>query len=476
MGVARVLPLVLGALAVSSEVAVLTFDVIFAVTLTKSSSLSNTHIVSIVASGLGGVTVGSLALLLARQSRYRSGTHIQNAKWRHHTYWIAGCGAILGILSAVASVILLGMLEIKTHTPTKTLSLPTRSMVNGAFVVWAVSLLAQAVFMISIIIIQRKDFQQQIRPYRSDSEDPKHFPEMQETSIPTSTPQKDHQAALSIQSLTPPSTGRSRADSDTQSSFRSSMSHVVRPVTSKTKLLQIGVKSPSYRPQSTRSVDSSHRETTISVEDGFDSWDTSAVDRESREAVASVSPPPQRVLETIPASPPASRSPSPGYPLDLEPPKRRKRSRSYSPANSISESTRSRRISPDSASFEAHIHPLFRTDSPTPPPAATPGTVVTAAFGAGHLLADRQSIRSLSRMRSGSLPTSPLLHTPSLDSLRIAVEREEQDRLQKLEEVGEERTLTPPIPDFVLNGRNSKPVHNSRRKEKVGLGLGMVDE
>ncbi|KUJ13027.1 uncharacterized protein LY89DRAFT_592238 [Mollisia scopiformis] len=479
MAMSRVLPVTLGALAVSSELAMLTFDVIFAVTLSRSSSPVNTNVVAIVASVLSSIAALLLLLLLGRQIRYRNGAHIQDfGHGRQHTYLLAGFGGVFGLLSAVASAVLLGMMRTRiADLPKRTIHSSTESMVTGAFIVWAITLISQAMFIICMVIVQRRDFQQQIQPYRADTEEPEQFPDMVESRPRASSVQRsEHRATPSVDSKSPPpSSGRSRAGSDTMSSFRSSLSQVVRPINSKTKLIQPNHRSP-YRPQSTRSIDSSHRDTSISIEDGFDSWDTSAVDPQSREAVASVSPTPQRFLETIPASPTGSRSPSPGFPLDLEPPKSRKRSRSYSPANSYRDLPRTARTtSPtESVNAEAHIHPLFRTDSPTPPPAATPGTIVTAAPGAGQVISDRQSIRSIHRMRSGSLPSSPLVHSNSLDSIRRAMEREE---LERLEEVGGERSLTPPIPDFILNGgpRNSMQGYNSRKKTQAGLGkLGEV--
>ncbi|KAF8850864.1 hypothetical protein BDZ45DRAFT_168112 [Acephala macrosclerotiorum] len=480
MRISRVLPLTLGALAVSSEVAMLTFDIIFAVTLSRSSSPVNTRAVAIVASVLSSITVALLLLLVGRQIRYRNGAHIQDfGHGRQHTYLLAGFGGVFGVLSAVVSAVLLGIMRTKiADLPKRTIQSSTGNLVTGAFIVWAISLLSQAVFIICMMIIQKRDFQQQIQPYRANPEEPELFPEMVKTRPRASSVQRSsHRATPSLESKSPPpSSGRSRAGSDTVSSFRSSISQVVRPITSKTKLIQNNHRSP-YRPQSTRSIDSSPRDTSISVEDGFDSWDTSAVDSQSREAVASASPTPPRFLETIPASPTGSRSPSPGFPLDLEPPKQRKRSRSYSPANSYRDLPRTARTasSPtESVNAEAHIHPLFRTDSPTPPPAATPGTIVTAAPGAGQVISDRHSIRSIHRMRSGSLPSSPIAHNPSLDSIRRAMEREELDRL---EEAGQERSLTPPIPDFILNGgpRNSMQGYNARKKPQAGLGkLGEV--
>jgi hypothetical protein len=49
---------------------------------------------------------------------------------------------------------------------------------------------------------------------------------------------------------------------------------------------------------------------------------------------------------------------------------------------------------------------------------------------------------------------------------------EEREELERLEKVGGERTLTPPIPDFILNGgpRNSTTGYNLRKKTQAGLG------
>lgn len=479
MGISRGLPLGLGALAVSSGAVMLTFDIIWAVTLPRSSSAAKANVVAIVASVLNSIAVALLLLLLARQIRYRNGAHIQDfGHGRQHTYLLAGFAGVFGTLSAVASAVLLGIMRNRQADPLeRTIHSSTQSLVTGAFIVWAISLLSQAVFIICMVIIQRKDFQQQIQPYQIGAPS-EAFPEMQESSRQGASSVQanhSHRGTPSMESKSPPpSSGRSRAGSDTVSSFRSSFSQVVRPINSKTKLIQHGHKTP-HRPPS---IESNHRERSISVEDGFDSWDTSGVDAQSRQAVESASPTPQRFLETIPASPTTSRSASPGFPLDLEPPKARKRSRSYSPANSSREVPRSvRQSSPTESNHEAHIHPLFRTDSPTPPPAATPGTIVTAAPGAGQVISDRQSIRSLHRMRSESLPSSPLVPSTSLDSIRRAMqereEREEREELERLEEVGGERTLTPPIPDFILNGgpRSSMVGYNSRKKTQAGLGM-----
>ncbi|KAG9232244.1 hypothetical protein BJ875DRAFT_381149 [Amylocarpus encephaloides] len=466
MGASQGLSLALGVLAVSSDIALLTFDIIFAAGLPKSSLHHLPRTAAVIASSLTGVDLIFLSLLLGRQVRYRNGGHIQDfGHGRRYTYIIAGFSGTVGILSTVASALLFATARVKIQYITHP-SIISMNLISGGFVVWALTLPFQTLFVICVIVLQRQSFQHPVPSYRGEPSEA--FPEMQEESRAEAQMVQasiGHRARSSMVSRTPPSSsGRSRAGSDTMSSFRSSFSQVVRPITSKTRLIQVGHKSP-HRPTS---IASTHGD--ASMEDGFDSWDTSAVDAQSRKAVESISPTPQRFLETIPASPTGSRSPSPGFPLDLEPPKPRKRSRSYSPANSPKDRERfkgSRTTSPTESTAEAHIHPLFRTDSPTPPPAATPGTIVTAAPNAGQVIPDRQSIRSIHRMRSGSLPASPLSKSPSLESIRRGGEREELEHL----EAGGERTLTPPIPDFILNGgpRNSLSGYNSRKKSQAGL-------
>ncbi|EKD20003.1 uncharacterized protein L3040_002319 [Drepanopeziza brunnea f. sp. 'multigermtubi'] len=475
MGVSRALPFALGALAISSGVAMLTFDIIFAITLSRNSPPVELKMVAIVASGTSAVTVGLLLLLLVREIQHRTGAQIQDlGRGRQHTYLLAALGGVFGISSATSSAVLLGMVARRTHElPVRTILSKTKTLVIVAFIVWAISIIAEAMFLICMIIIQRKDSQYD-QEYGRDGE-PQNLAEMVESGRPRLLSLQKSIANHDFSSIgSPPLSERSRADSD-MSSFRFSFKQVVRPISSKTKLIAHSCRS-SYRPQSIVSNNGSQCETVLSIEDGFDSWDTSGVDAQSREAVASASPTtPPRLLETIPASPTNSRSGSPVFPLDLEPPRTRPRSRSYSPANSCRDLSRTtRNQDTESMNSEAHIHPLFRTDSPAPPPAATPGTMVTAAPGAGQVISDRQSIRSIQRIRSGSLPSSPVLgHSASLESIRQHIEREE---LERLEEVAGQRSLTPPIPDFILKGvpRNTMQVYNSRRKP-AGLGpLGEV--
>ena len=75
-------------------------------------------------------------------------------------------------------------------------------------------------------------------------------------------------------------------------------------------------------------------------------------------------------------------------------------------------------------------------------------------------------------MRSGSLPSSPLMHQESFESMRKDVERDEEEKEGK--EKGEcraERQLTPPIPEWILSGapaRNSMSAYSRRKPAELG--------
>jgi hypothetical protein len=293
------------------------------------------------------------------------------------------------------------------------------------------------------------------------SEDMRRSPQPQVKSIPYSqtSPGIKVQSRSSVDSPSPPGSSGGRSATDTMNgSIRSSMSQLVGPMSSKTRLLsnsQRSQRSSRHRP----SLDSlAFRERSLTTsEDGFDSWDTSAVDPQNRQTVLETSATtPGRFLETIPASPTTSRSPSPGNSLDLELPRSIRRSRSYSPASMRTPQTQRAAFTQQPSASESHIHPLFRSDSPTPPPLVTPGTVVTAAPNAMAVISDRESIKSLSRMRSGSLPAnpSPLSRQGSfMDPPRRGRAESVSPELPDVEE-GEpmtERKMTPPIPDWILS-------------------------
>ncbi|KAH6850016.1 hypothetical protein B0I37DRAFT_102548 [Chaetomium sp. MPI-CAGE-AT-0009] len=283
----------------------------------------------------------------------------------------------------------------------------------------------------------------------------------------TPTSAKDRGSA-SFESPTPPGSRCGRPRAETMSSARSSLSNAIRPISSMTRLLSLS--RSTHRPTSL-DLAGPHERQSRSTEAGFDSWDTSAVDPETRQTVLeSSSPPHSRFLETIPASPTTSRSPSPCMALDvLEPPPAKRRSRSYSPVSTRTIQAQRVAFTQQESDSEAHIHPLFRSDSPAPP-SATPGTVVVAAPNAGQVISDKQSIRSIHsirRLRSESLPPgpSPLSRANSGESFVGGRRRADSSS----PELREERTMTPPIPDYILNAGSTSSLVSNRLRHDLDI-------
>jgi hypothetical protein len=162
-----------------------------------------------------------------------------------------------------------------------------------------------------------------------------------------------------------------------------------------------------------------------------------------------------RWLQTLEAPAPCTLEPIPASPIDIEPgydiltgleppPRARQRSRSFSPVGPrISQGSES----PLGSTDELHIHPLFRSDSPTPPPMATPGTTVIASPDAGKVIMHRPSNQSLRRVRSGILPaqSSPLSRASSSETFAANKGVEACGSIQEADEEGLNTTPRSPV-------------------------------
>ena len=459
----RLLPAVLGTTATLSTTAVLVIHIILAQSITNPASA--VRITAIVAATLEVVVLVVVTPLAC--SYLVSWAPITRLR-RFGGIWF-GAGLFLCAVAAavsVASIICLN--NAAASLPSAILGSTAMGFLVGSSVALGFSFATQLIFLVCHFVTSR--WQGQGRGGRLDAEDDRSSSQQQHIKSiayhQTSPRTEKTRERESVSSRSPPGSSGGRSATETMSSIRSSLSNVVRPISSKTRLL-----SGSQRSRRPASLDSNtFRDPPNSTEDGFDSWDTSAVDPQNRQTVLETSSPQLgRFLETIPASPTTSRSPSPGTPLDLEPPRSRRRSRSYSPASTRTIQAQRTAFTQQASQSESHIHPLFRTDSPTPPPAVTPGTMLVASPNAGQVISDRNSIRSLARMRSGSLPTvpSPLSTQGSFDSFHRRVESTSPE-LREEEEVsteGEERKMTPPIPEWILSAgsRTSLSGYNSRK-------------
>lgn len=234
----------------------------------------------------------------------------------------------------------------------------------------------------------------------------------------------------------------SAAGSDGHSSLRSSISVITRPTSSKTKL----IRQHSFTRYSRGSSFENSTTARPSQDSGFDAWDTSTVAPHLRETVLHSSQSTKKAkgaLEPIPGS----RSPSPAK--ALEGPFFAAAPEPSPPPSPLPQPSYSRPPSrPRSPSTEEHIHPLFRTCSPSPPPTASSGTVVLAAPVAGQLVNER----ILRRMRSGSLPSSPspLVRSESYFDFRTAPTSPNSE------------IYTPPIPEFIVIAGQRHPLPRAK--------------
>ena len=224
-------------------------------------------------------------------------------------------------------------------------------------------------------------------------------------------------------------------------SFRDSLRHVVRPATSRTTLIS----RPSFNRDNRSIYSQSESVDNVSHSDGFDSWDTSSVSHSARDAVMQTAPSRGTTLDPIPGSRPTTPARALEGPFltelpeedeDLTPPPRMMPDISRPPSPAVS---------------EAHIHPLFRTESPVPPPEATPGTSILASPLSNQAIACPP--RPFNRMRSNS-------QLNQAQSLR--------GRASSLQSMSRSpsppsRELTPPIPDYILNSSPRSSTSGSRK-------------
>jgi len=440
-------------------------------------------------------------------------------------------GVALSILAGAASAGLFVWAKVLLTTASGLLlSQSMSALLICSFVLWLLSVVIESAFYVALFT----------RRSHASPDGPEPIALAQD--IVETTEASRPGTAGTLQESSPTSPQVSVKDSSLRSSLRSSLTIAVRPVTSKTKLIS---RQPSY-PASIGT-------TRASTDSAFDSWDTSAISPQLRETVLRSSP----VMPRNPLSPiPGSRSPSPATALEgpfffpsssptadrpsstrsqpSSPPptannfnsshsfftnsrsqpaspnsnngfninslssySRPSVSRGRSSTDSLPYAVRTRSASangpPSPFTNEDHIHPLFRSNSPTPPPSATPGTVVTAAPGsfAGLLIHERM----IRRMRSGSAPNSPSPLTAGTgyffpdDGLGIKTgigspksrglqdpDRHEYEEVMENEKGKEadqeERKMTPPIPDFILATGKADLAGYERRKSEPAPEVG----
>ena len=258
------------------------------------------------------------------------------------------------------------------------------------YAIWVVSLLFEIALVLLCFLPHKK--QTSIEPEEGSVD--------HSFSTVTSSPATKKSTSLEMGNLSlssfpsPPAAARRSIISTTsskKSSFRKSVQQILHPQSSRTRL----VHQPSF--QSMNETITPRPSTTHHQPDPFDTWEID----------------PHR-LDPIPGSRPVSPAkalngpflhdddneytsfPDPSLP---------------SPTMHTFHNAGASRSRSASATSEGHIHPLFRSDSPLPPPLASPGTIVTASQWGGQVVSptDRDRAMSLSRTvsRGSSRPASP---------------------------------------------------------------------
>lgn len=180
---------------------------------------------------------------------------------------------------------------------------------------------------------------------------------------------------------------------------------VLQPVSSKTRLV-LG------SPRDSRSMHSRAGSLTTSeatrANSDFENWDTSAVE-------AFDNPFAQKTfLEPIPGSRPAS----PANPLDgpfgggMAAPNEIPLPESPPHPSALDCGASFRTFRRPSEHEDSYYHPLFRSESPAPPPPVSPGTVITASPFAGQIVSQELIVPRMLHSAASSRPASPGLLSP----------------------------------------------------------------
>ncbi|KAF2855007.1 hypothetical protein T440DRAFT_201087 [Plenodomus tracheiphilus IPT5] len=385
------------------------------------------------------------------------GMYCYSAVWRMHgpTYrsprvrrlLVAG-STLVSSAALIASLILIILIKSRWKELLAAVSTAPvtswNSLVTGQIAVWAIACISQVVLYLSQVWRPRPPkLQPIVTSGPRDSVMSEHRPVR-----PNNLYMSEHPRPVMTLGALPSPTFSTRS-SQSLRSFRDSLRHVVRPVTSRSTLI-----SRHSANRDARSVYSDRQSVdNMSHPDPFDSWDTSSVSLQVRDAVMHTAPSKGTVLEPILGS----RPNSPARALDGP-------FMSGLPEEEVEELAPPPRMMPDisrppsPAVSEAHIHPLFRTATPEPAPVATLGTSIVASPLANQAITCPAP--TFNRMRSNSRGVSP---SPLNQPRSFTRDRASSLPTRSRSSSPPTRGMTPPIPDFVLNSSPRSSMSGSRR-------------
>ncbi|KAF1926811.1 uncharacterized protein M421DRAFT_102218 [Didymella exigua CBS 183.55] len=439
----------LGALAWSGTAADTVLSIVEAAAISTTQT-SLFHIAT-VASALDAVSLCCVIFYIVQDVRRRDGFMERSSKARRV---LVGVSVVLSSAALIVSLILIISINTKWDQVISTSSAGPVSNWDGVYaghvVAWAVSCIGQIALYSSTFW---KRHTPKLQPITVSGPRDSVMSQMRSaqpnSNMFTMKPAQPSSPLDNLGAL--PSPTYSTRSSQSLKSFRESIRYAVRPVTSRSTLIS----RPSFNRDARSIYSDAHSIDNVSHSDGFDSWDTSSVSNQARDAVM--------------------HAPSKGTPLDTIP-----GSRSMTPARALDgpflpeideelaeEELVAPRMIPDvsrppsPAVSEAHIHPLFRSESPIPPPEATPGTSIVASPLADQVIAcparPYNRMRSNSNLRNNTTSPSPLV--PAQSFRGRALSQSAGDRTPS----PPSREMTPPIPDFVLNSSPRSSLSGSRK-------------
>ena len=454
---------ILGTVAVGLRLACTVLNVVFAYDLSGVKLLSALRILLFIAFG---VSLAGIATVVFFTTAFVQKLHHRTISFNHKSAWrrLVICATIVIGSLALPAVTLVWLAVRQNEVPKRPVQRPSKAVLVVWFVLWGLDVAVEAILFVYVGLWTQRVLKAQ-SVGRLDLDFGIRVPPTEEVRTTRYSYNSQDPTLHS-----PPRTPVTRPGS----SIRHSTSTRVGPGSSRTKLINKG---------SARSSEDFPARETTSMDSAFDNWDTSSVHREMRSVVHSSPNVALGGLETIPGS----RSVSPADALEgpfLPDSPHATSSEGAQPANWGSSSPRQLASSPPSSppnfsrptsrsqnqplltgssSMTDLIHPLFRPNSPRPPPIAVAGTMVTASPLAGQPITPR----TLARVRANTLPhhwrpmPSPTTsstggppstpNSPGPGSPGLSVEDEEE--------------LPPILPGFILSaGQRSSFVGYGRRK------------
>lgn len=403
------------------------------------------------------VSIAAVASTLNLLSLCSIGIYCYNAVWRVHRLTgrpsqarrlLIASSILVSFAALIVSLVLIILVksrwnEILAATSTAPIT-GWSSLITGQISMWAVSCGSQMVLYLSPLWHRRAP---NVQPILTSGPRDSVMSEFRPAKLSKLYMPEHPQLVMSIGAL--PSPTFSTRSSQSLKSFRDSLRHIVRPVTSRSTLI-----SRHSVNRETRSICSErHSADNVSHPDPFDSWDTSSVSIQVRDAVIQAAPSRGTTLEPIPGSRPNSPACALDGPFlsglpeeevqDLTPPPKMMPDISRPPSPVVS---------------EAHIHPLFRSATPEPAPIATMGTSIIASPLANQAITCPAP--TFNRMRSNSRGTIP---SPLNQACSFTRDRAASLPTRSRSSSPPTRGMTPPIPDFVLNSSARSSLSGSRR-------------